>query len=234
MGEAGFFDTLDAVKEARLEAAGVGACLDDARRGRLVERRGLRFVFLSYSQLCNSHFASLAAHDYPGILPLDRALMKADVQAARRRADFVVVSVHWGFEDQPNVHPQQVEIAHLLVDAGADCILGHHSHCPHAIEIYRERPIFYSLGNLIFGLFWRHWRDNVVAEIVIDGRRIEGVVVHPIATATPEEQFQPAPVGGSRAGEVLRGLQLKSAIFGTGIAVHRDKGYIRVAARQAD
>ena len=233
MGEAGFFDTLEAVQTAGLAAVGVGRCFDDARRGRVVERNGLRFLFLSYSQLCNSHFASLATSQCPGILPLDRQLMREDVEAARGRADFVIVSVHWGFEDQPNVHPQQVEIAHLLIDAGADCILGHHSHCPHAIEIYRERPIFYSLGNLIFGIFWRDWADNMVVELVIEDRRIQGVIVHPVATATAEEQFQPAPSTGPRAEALLRSLQLKSVVFGTAIAIDGDKGYISTAPRAA-
>ena len=223
-GEIGFQDTLEHLSAAGLTAVGAGDDLDDARRGRTIEIDNLKLVFLAYTQFCNSRFASLAGK-YPGILPLDRRLMVEDVRRARRNADLVLVSLHWGFENQPNVHPRQVDIGHLLIDAGADCIIGHHPHVPHAVEVYRGKPIFYSLGNFIFPRFHRDWRDNFLAELLITRGSIEGVLVYPIA-GTGSSLFQPAVLTGDSAERFLEGLRLKSIVFGTRLSSHNGIGYI--------
>jgi poly-gamma-glutamate capsule biosynthesis protein CapA/YwtB (metallophosphatase superfamily) len=227
-GESGFTDTLQYLNEVGLPYVGVGANREAARAGTVLERRGIRFLFLSYTQFCNSRFASLA-HGCPGLLPLDRELMLEDVRAGRDKADFVIVSVHWGFENQPNVHPTQVEIAHQLVDAGADAVIGHHPHVPHGIEIYRQRPIVYSLGNFIFAQRCDPaWADNLLVELVIEEQRIRGVIIHPVA-GSGTRLFQPALLQGSAAEAVLGLIQLRSLPFATGIVIRDDKGYISLS-----
>jgi poly-gamma-glutamate synthesis protein (capsule biosynthesis protein) len=160
------------------------------------------------------------------LLPLDRKLIVEDVRAGRLKADLVVVSLHWGFENQPNVHPRQVEIAHLLIDSGADAVIGHHPHVPHGIEIYRRRPIVYSLGNFIFAQR-NHpaWADNFLAELVIEQNRVRGLIVHPVA-GRGASSFQPALLRGAAAEALLQQLQLRSLPFKTGIVARDDKGYI--------
>ncbi|MEI8155135.1 MAG: CapA family protein, partial [Hyphomicrobiales bacterium] len=79
------------------------------------------------------------------------ALIQA-VRAAKADADYLVVAPHWGVVGQDRVMPYQEEVAHALIDAGADAIVGHHPHRLHGVEVYKERPIFYSLGNFIFQL----------------------------------------------------------------------------------
>ncbi|MGH9346903.1 MAG: CapA family protein [Vicinamibacterales bacterium] len=80
---------------------------------------------------------------------LDR--VKAAVHAARTRADFTILSVHfhWGRHGQHDVPPQQRAFAHELVDAGVDLLVGHGPHTIRGIERYRGRPIVYSMGNLV-------------------------------------------------------------------------------------
>jgi poly-gamma-glutamate capsule biosynthesis protein CapA/YwtB (metallophosphatase superfamily) len=225
-GEIGFRDTLQHLRAAGLTVVGAGDDLAAARRGQVIDVDGLKLAFLAYTQFCNSRFASLAA-TYPGILPLDRKLMVDDIGRARAGADFVLVSLHWGFENQPNVHPRQREIAHLLIDAGADCIVGHHPHVPHAVEIYQGRPILYSLGNFIFPHFRRDWRDNFLAEVLLTERRLEGVRIYPIS-GTGKGLFRPAVLGGNQADSFLEDLQLRSLIFGTPLAVADGLGYVPV------
>ncbi|HUI06224.1 MAG TPA: CapA family protein [Verrucomicrobiae bacterium] len=233
-GEAGLFETLRHLDAAGVRHVGIGKNYEDARRGTFIEQDGLKFAFLCYTQWCNARFSSMAA-GHPGLLPLNRELMVEDVARARPAADFVIVSLHWGQENQPNVHPAQIEIAHLLIDAGADCIAGHHPHVPQGIEVYKGRPILYSLGCLIFGQSNGNWTENFVAEIVIDGRQLRGVVLHPIS-AKDKEVFQPEVLRGERAVSLLRRLQLMSLPLNTGIAIHHDAGYIdlhpKAAARE--
>ena len=66
-------------------------------------------------------------------------------------ADLVVAFLHWGWEYRAEPDPWQVELAHGLVDAGADMVVGSHAHVLQRLEYYQDCPIFYSLGNFCFG-----------------------------------------------------------------------------------
>jgi poly-gamma-glutamate capsule biosynthesis protein CapA/YwtB (metallophosphatase superfamily) len=228
-GEKGFHDTLNHLKEAGLEYVGVGHNLEDARAGKVIDVAGTRCCFLSYTQFCNSRFASLAKTD-SGILPLDRKLMTEDVYRAKNKADLVIVSLHWGFENQPNVHPVQVEIARSLIDVGADCLIGHHPHVPHAVEVYRGRPIIYSLGNFIFAQR-NHpcWSDNFLCELILMGKEIRGVLIYPI-TGGGSALFQPEILNGNAADAFLEKLQVKSIVFKTDLQIRKGVGYLAVGS----
>lgn len=85
---------------------------------------------------------------------VDRAILA--IEAARREADFVILALHWGVPPfwrsrfQDGLADYQIEVGRALIDAGADCIVGHHPHSLQEVEIYRGAPIFYSLGNFVF------------------------------------------------------------------------------------
>jgi poly-gamma-glutamate capsule biosynthesis protein CapA/YwtB (metallophosphatase superfamily) len=232
VGDVGLSDTLNHLKDAGIAYIGAGKNFEDARLGKLLELNGIKLSFLSYTNVCNKGFVSVAA-EYPGVLPLDPHLILADIKVARQKADFVFVSLHWGSEDQPNVHPRQIEIAHLLIDAGADGIIGHHPHVPHGIEIYKKRPILYSLGNFIFGHGSNQWSDNFLAEIIIDQKHIQGIIIYPIS-GEGQGLFQPELLSGARADSLLHELQIKSVVFDTGIAIQNHIGYIEISARSME
>lgn len=67
---------------------------------------------------------------------------------------FLIVSIHWGEEYQEEISFSQRELAHKIIEAGADTIVGHHPHIVQNIEIYKGKPIFYSLGNFIFDQYF--------------------------------------------------------------------------------
>ena len=110
------------------------------------------------------HLDPLASLEQPGSAPyvftrawredLQRAI--AAVEAARAQADYVVLALHWGVPSfwrsrfQDGLADYQIEVGHALIDAGADVIIGHHPHSLQAVEVYRGKPIFYSLGNFVF------------------------------------------------------------------------------------
>jgi poly-gamma-glutamate synthesis protein (capsule biosynthesis protein) len=80
----------------------------------------------------------------------DRERMAAALATARTGASFVLVFLHWGDENTKGVTERQRELARWLIDHGADAIAGSHPHCIQPFDSYRGRPIFYSLGNLVF------------------------------------------------------------------------------------
>ena len=74
----------------------------------------------------------------------------ANVTEASKQAEFVIVSLHWGVEYKKVANSQQIGLAHALVDAGADLILGHHPHVIQGMEIYKDRLIVYSMGDFVW------------------------------------------------------------------------------------
>ena len=81
--------------------------------------------------------------------------------------DNVVVHIHWGNEYEPNYSNSQQTVGHTLVDNGADLIIGHHPHVIQPIEIYNNRPIFYSLGNFIFDQFTEETTKGFAVEVIL-------------------------------------------------------------------
>ena len=72
------------------------------------------------------------------------------IKKLKEKNDYLVVNIHWGYEYHDNPSQIQKEIAHSLVNNGADLIIGHHPHIIQPMEIYKNKVIFYSLGNFIF------------------------------------------------------------------------------------
>jgi poly-gamma-glutamate synthesis protein (capsule biosynthesis protein) len=224
--EEGLFQTVEHLQKAGISYTGYGRNFEEARLGKQVELKETKFVFLAYTQYCNTRYASIVG-EYPGILPLDPELVIEDISRAKDRGDFVVVSPHWGIEDQPHVQKRLVTLAHSFVDAGADAIIGHHPHVPHGIEIYHDRPILYSLGNFVFGQYETGWSDNYLAELVIKDMRIRGIILYPIS-GRGEDLGQPKLLTGALAQSLLTDLREKSALFGTQIDIQKGIGYVRM------
>ena len=74
-----------------------------------------------------------------------------DIKRIKSRADIVIVSLHWGVDYSNFYTKEQQQIGQELLQAGADIILGHHPHTIQPYEIYGNKLIFYSLGQLCFG-----------------------------------------------------------------------------------
>jgi poly-gamma-glutamate synthesis protein (capsule biosynthesis protein) len=177
-GRDGFFDTIDNLEAAGLAVVGVGAGIAQARAPVIQTANGVRVAFLAYCSILPANYWAEA--DRPGCAPMrawtiyeqiepdqpgtpcrvhthanrtDVAAMVADIKAVRAVADVVVMSIHWGIHFVPAVLADyQAEVAHAAIDAGVDLILGHHAHILKGIEVYRGKPIFYSMGNFAIDL----------------------------------------------------------------------------------
>jgi poly-gamma-glutamate synthesis protein (capsule biosynthesis protein) len=84
------------------------------------------------------------------INPEDLEMIRADVHRTREKVDALVVSLHWGVAFELGPAPDQPELAHAVVEAGADLVLGHHAHILQGVEVYAGVPIFYSLSDFVF------------------------------------------------------------------------------------
>jgi poly-gamma-glutamate synthesis protein (capsule biosynthesis protein) len=83
----------------------------------------------------------------------DVAAMQEDIRAARKSADVVLVSQHWGIHFvRASIADYQREVARAAIAAGADAILGHHAHILKGVEFVAGKPVIYSLGNFAVDL----------------------------------------------------------------------------------
>lgn len=86
--------------------------------------------------------------------------------------NYVVVNIHWGIEYNKNPSKPQIDMAHKLIDSGVDVIIGHHPHVIEPLEIYKNKPIFYSLGNFIFDQILPGTNDGLGAEAILSKEKI--------------------------------------------------------------
>ncbi len=86
--------------------------------------------------------------------PIDLAAAQQIIKDLKAKTDLAVVNIHWGNEYKHQFNQKQQLVAHGLVEAGADVIIGHHPHVVQGLEIYQGKPIFYSLGNFIFDQYF--------------------------------------------------------------------------------
>ncbi len=101
-------------------------------------------------------------------------LTKTTELLAKTEADFRIVSIHWGIEYKFLESSQRQQyLAHKLIDAGADIIVGHHPHVIHEMEVYNNRPIFYSLGNFVFDQYFsKNTQQGLGLGLTLEEKRI--------------------------------------------------------------
>lgn len=124
-----------------------------ARQPLILERKGLRIALLGYNGFPPRSFE--ATDERAGVAWLIEEEMLADIAAARRdkKADLVIPFLHWGREMTVEPTNAQKELARKLIDAGASAVIGGHPHLTQTVDIYRGKPIIYSLGNFVFDYF---------------------------------------------------------------------------------
>ncbi len=150
-GDAAFLDTLDAVHQAGLPSVGAGRNLEEALQPLVVELGGVRFAFVALNAI---EVKSFAGEHTPGAAPLTEENARRAIALARQQADVVIALPHWGPEYDSTPNYLQRRAAQWLVDAGADVVVGNHSHVVQGMEVLDGVPVFYSLGNFVFDQTW--------------------------------------------------------------------------------
>lgn len=164
-GWAGFAETREHLREVGLLFAGTGDTAQQAWQPVITEANGIRVGWLGMTRWLNGNRnpdkddqPHVNFFPYPGesggALGMDETGVLAAVKAARAQCDLLVVSIHWGVEYATAPRPEDVELAHKILDAGASVIVGHHPHVLQPVETYttadgRNTVIFYSLGNFL-------------------------------------------------------------------------------------
>jgi poly-gamma-glutamate synthesis protein (capsule biosynthesis protein) len=225
-GNPGLFDTMSFLKEWGVFYSGAGKNLELARKPAILNKNGTDVLFLSYCERPPSDF--YATDKSPGTAPLDLKYIIEDVKKHKKENNIVLVSLHWGIEHDNFPKKYQVAVAHLIIDAGADGIIGHHPHVPQGIEIYNGKPVFYSLGNAITGFYNPNYTNNIMASLQYRGPDLLDIIIIPIAGKFKEVKSQPHILNGNKAVKILKHMRRVSRPFKTDIVIKDGRGYIKV------
>lgn len=143
-------DTFETLEHAGIDYMGAGDSLERASALITKEVNGKTFGFLAASRVIPVVEWDIK-NASPGVFTTyDPALLLSAIEQARAKCDFLSVFVHWGIERDEYPQDYQVTMAKQYIDAGADLVIGAHPHVLQGIAYYKEKPVFYSLGNFIF------------------------------------------------------------------------------------
>lgn len=145
-GDKGLKETIKTCFQAGIVTCGAGDNLQEAQKPLFIEKKGMTIAIIAVAE----HEFSIAQEYKPGAAPLDPIDNLAQLEAAKKHADMVFITIHGGNEYFSYPRPGLRKICRFYVDKGADAVICHHAHVPGAYEFYQNRPIIYSLGNLIF------------------------------------------------------------------------------------
>jgi len=225
-GPDGVVDTIATLDAAGIVHFGAGRTLAEARVPAIVEAGGMKIAFLGYLILGAAHpepavvwatatSAGVAGH--PSDWKVVEKMVREDVTAARKQADLVIPFFHWGREGSKGPDAYQLALARAAVESGAAAVLGSHPHVLHGIERIGKAPVFYSLGNFVFGGNWNpRDKDSVLVRARFDPSGYLGAELIPLRTDRfPDRPIQPYPLAGPEAQAVLQRLRNASATFAT-------------------
>jgi len=128
---------------------------------------GISFGFLGFDFITNPSF--------------DQSKVIGLITKYNPQVDYLIVSIHWGNEYIANPETWRINLAHLMIDSGADIIHGHHPHVWQEYETYQGKPIFYSLGNFIFDQNWsKATSETFIIRLTLDKNSIHSIDKFPI------------------------------------------------------
>jgi len=244
-GEAAIKHSLSVLDKHKIAHAGAGMNRSEARRPAIFESHGTTFGLLSYTsvfwpigQVASDKTAGVATvkaytsyephrrlFEMPGAPPTtltrpdekDCEEVRNEIVELRKKVDILAVYFHWGVSGQHEVCQYQAALGRLAINAGADLVVGSHPHVIQAIEVYEGKPIFYSLGNFIFGSDFkpaRGYRNGLVAMAEVRNRKVATIWTIPSAL---NEKEQPALLRPDQpeSAAIMDNVGRMSSMFGT-------------------
>ena len=192
-GAAGLSSTLAHLQELGMFEIGLQQA-DAPQVPFVLETGGLRIGLLGYADAAEGYAYAAEFVDFAvRPAPAEETAIARDVAALATMTDVLVVSVHWGVENQREITPRQRQLGHFLIEQGVDVVVGHHPHVQQELEWYSGGLILYSLGNFVFGRWAlpEHLEGRLVRVDVAKGRVEKADVLE---LRTDPESWVPTPL----------------------------------------
>lgn len=166
-GPEALVETMEVLEGAGIPYVGAGRNIDEAMEPVYFVMNGKVIGFVSATQIERStNYTKEATEDRAGVLKtLNPDKFLQVIREAEEKSDYVIAFVHWGTENTNYYEGDQVSLAEQFVEAGADVIIGGHTHCLQGMDYVDGVPVIYSLGN-----FWFNYKtiDTGISQVVID------------------------------------------------------------------
>lgn len=149
-GRRGLMDTWRNIVREGMVPIGAGKNMREASQPVCIAMKPRRIYVLASLRLPLENYAYLPDRPCVSQENIDTLLSRI-VGLKKQEPDcYIIVSLHWGIEHTTSPTLQQKIDARRIIDAGADCMICHHTHTLQTIEIYKNHAIYYSIGNFIF------------------------------------------------------------------------------------
>lgn len=227
-GKEGLINTINVLKKANIGYVGAGLSITEASKPYIIEVNGIKCAFLSFGAIYPTKF--YANRKKPGIAPSDESFLIETISGAKKNADLIVVSFHWGKELEVQPDYYQVHLAHTAIESGANLVLGHHPHVLQGIEYYLNGAICYSLGNFVFASLSEKVKRSIILHATFE--KNEGQIflsklrITPISVDNKKELFQPRILKDKDAKDALEEISKLIKTRGTNLHVEADIGIL--------
>lgn len=170
-GVAGIEFTNHWLEKNKIKSVGSGTTTEETFSSEIIEINNAKIAFLAYTYFKRA----------PYVANLDVENLKLEIGNLKSETDFIVVSMHAGDEYTHMPNQEQIYFARAAIDLGANIVIGHHPHWVQPVEIYNEKPIFYSLGNFVFDQEWsQKTKEGLVIKIQISNNKLQEIELVPI------------------------------------------------------
>ena len=191
------------LESARLKYFGGGRNLAAARVPLVVELKGLRIAILGYNEFKPRTFAATDTQAGVAWSVDDQVIDDIRLARSKYKADLVIPYMHWGYEEEPEPNERQRTFSRVMIDAGADVVVGGHPHITQGAEYYRGHLIVYSLGNFVFdGFDEGPCRSGWLLRLTLDK---QGLAEWDTRVAHADDRGIPHPLPGAKSPRGRRG-----------------------------
>ena len=199
-GEEAALDSINNLKKEGFKIIGI-----DKLQPQIITVKNIKFAFLGYSlhpeqSICNKIIYSQG----------NTEKIKTDIIRIKKQVDYLIISLHWGYEYIETPSEKQILFAHQIIDSGADIILGHHPHVLQNIERYKNGIIAYSLGNFISDMHPTKTKKSIILKIKFSKNQTKNVDIVPIQS---NKNYQPKPLKEKKAKKIIEKINKKPIIL---------------------
>lgn len=188
----GFLDTLTNLRKNNIPYTGAGNNLDEVSQPKIITLQGLKIGFVGCTDVGPDWLK--ATESNPGVLLCSNPNLPTIISHAKDQVDFLVFSAHWGVEYHPRTTRQQ-DLAHTVIDAGADMVIGHHPHVVEETEMYKGKFIAYSMGNFIFDQYFSDpTMQGLLVDATIEKHAIKNITLKIIELDKTGNKYQPKEI----------------------------------------
>lgn len=212
-GYEGLLDTLKTLDSYNIKYTGAGKNKKDAISGIIVEEKGVKIGILAFSRIipdvkwyATKNRAGLVSGYDPYVNEMTKRIAEM-----KKEADIVILSIHWGVERSTTPRKQEINLAKKAIDSGADIVVGHHPHVLQGIQVYKGKPIFYSLGNFVFNSGSKAGTNTMIGQVKIENKKIQGINIIPCKIVNS----RPIPLEGKDKLAAINNINKLSKNFGS-------------------